>query len=647
MTTPSPRHHLRVARALLAATLIAVLGVLLAGTASADPAAGGWMPQLPQQLNSSQKQMLTDLPSADDDSNPDLGDDARSKYRMIKCSEHRDFPGCQQYPSDEDSKNIDAVFYDRQSGQLAGVWAHTPSHLAPEHLGLLNDQGVLECASLRDKIPACSWPEGMKQAGDQARFDKTTGAQNGMADGSDEQQGQTTPDLSALSPSNAARELLGNWFAQACETVGKFAGDLLVASMTWWLKTDSIDVTSGGILAGQKPTQIVVMMILALGIIGSATAMALNRRPGPAAELAIGALKFILICSLSGIVLTGALHAADDFSKQITVAGADQFGPNVKTMLGINTIQNPGGVLILGLLAALLAFVQWLIGFARQAGLVVLFALLIFAAAGQVSSWGRQWFPRIVSMMIALILYKPFAACLYSIGFKLMGDEQSLSSLMVGIMTIGLTLLALPVMLKFFDFVSTGAGGGASASTALAGAGAIGATAASQFAGSGAGGDAQSNYMDSTGPGSTGTGPEADPSPGNSGGGGGFGEPSGGGGQGETGGAGGGVGGDSTPEADMSGGDMGPGAESPDAAGGPGAAAASGGGAADLAGMDTMGAGAGAGAEGAAAGGGAAAANPYVAGAMAAKAGVDAVGSTAEGMAGAATGDDDAGPSMT
>lgn len=53
------------------------------------------------------------------------------------------------------------------------------------------------------------------------------------------------------------------------------------------------------------------------------------------------------------------------------------------------------------------------------------------------------------------------------------------------------------------------------------------------------------------------------------------------------------------------------------------------------------------GAAAAGASGGAAAANPYVAAAMVAKAGVDAVGDSAEGMAGAATGDDDAGPSMT
>lgn len=625
-------------RGAMTVLVVATLGCILAATAAADPA-DGWMPQLPQTLTPQQKEMLSDLPSADDDSNPDFGDDARRRYQMIKCRDHRDFPGCQQYPAQEDSKNIDAVFYDRQTGQLAGVWAHTPSHLAPEHLGLLNDEGTLECAQLRNKIPSCSWPEGMDQAGDQARFERQTGNQNGMADGSNQRQGETEVDLSALSPSNAARELLGNWFAQACESVGKFAGDLLVASMTWWLKTDSIDVTSGGILAGQKPTQIVVMMILALGIIGSATAMALTRRPGPAAELALGALKFILICSLSGIILTGALHAADDFSKQITAAGAEQFGPNVKTMLGINTLANPGGVLFMGLLAALLSFVQWLIGFARQAGLVVLFALLIFAAAGQVSSWGRQWFPRIVSMMIALILYKPFAACLYSIGFKLMGNEKSLSSLMVGLMTIGLTLLALPVMLKFFAFIAPGAAGGASAATMLAGAGATGAVAANQFAGSGAGGDAQSNYMDSTGPNSASSGPEADPSPGNSGGGGGFGEPSGGGSQGERGGA----SGDSAPEADMGGGDLGPGAESPDAAGGPG------GGVTDVG--STEGAAVAGGAEGGAAAagasGGAAAANPYVAAAMVAKAGVDAVGDSAEGMAGAATGDDDAGPSMT
>lgn len=633
---PTPRRMTPMRRVLvvLVTTLVTAAAMMAAVVvpAAADPAsASGWMPPQPPALTSEQKSWLKPLDGAGDN------DD---KYVMISCSEHPDFAGCAKHEPSEQSKDVDAYVFNAADNSYAGVKAMVPEQLAREHRDLLDDNGVLDCEKARNKIPACGNPAATPkpaQFDEQGRFIKLT--EGGTAEG------ETSTDLSALNPANAGKEMLDNWFAQACETVGKFAGDLLVLSMTWWLKTDSIDVTSGGILAGERPVQILVMMVLALGIISTAITMALSRRPGPAAELGVGAFKFIMICSLSGIVVTGALHAADDFARQITASGAEDFGPNMKAMLGISVIKNPGGVLFLGMVAAIISAVQWLIGFARQAGLVILFAMLIFAAAGQVSSWGRQWFPRITAMMLALILYKPFAAALYSIGFKLMGNEQSLSSIMVGIMTIGLCIVALPALMAFFKWVSPGAAGGASAATMLAGGGALAAAGIGQFSGGGgAGGDAQSNYMDSTGPSSSASGPEADPSPGNSAGGFGTGGGSGGGGEGGSS-AGGEAAGGSVPEADLGSGDFGPASESPDAGGGVPVA----GGSADPSGAAAGADGAASGAAGAEAGAaGAGAANPYVAGAMFAKEGLDSAAGAAEGLAGEATGDsDDTGPAMT
>lgn len=624
-----------------------IAAMVLAGPALADPA-DGWMPQVPKTLNAEQKGMLVEL-SKDSEGKARFGDEAQKQYRMIDCADHRDFPGCKSYPDAEDSKNLQAVIYDAD-GNYKGLWAAVPGMLAGEHSKLADDEGVIDCATAANKIPICSKPDLMspkppvalkysKSSGEFVGFrqeDGKYGLPSGQAatETCSESNGgglggvlKCTGD--ALNPANATSALLDNWFAQATETIGKFAGDLLVLSMTWWLRTDSINVTSGGILAGERPVQVVVMMIIFLGIIGSATGMAMMRRAGPAAELAMGALKFVLIASLAGVVVAGAVNASDDFAKEIITNGAD-FGPQMRKMLGIATLQNPGGVLVMGLIAAVLSLIQWIIGFARQAGLVILFALLIFAAAGQVSTWGRQWFPRIAAMMLSLILYKPMAAAIYKIGFTLMGSEESLSSLMVGIMTIALAILALPAMLKFFDFAATSVAGGASVAGIVAGAG-MAAGAMSSMGGGGGGGDAQSNYMNSTGPGSNGEG-EGDPTPGNS--------PEAGGGTG-SGEATTGTGGEASPssEADLGSGGMGPASE---ASTGPGAGG-------DLGGMP--GAGMGEGGEmagGAMAGGGAAAAGgPVGAGVMAAKEGLDAVAGAAESLAGEATGGGEStGPDM-
>ncbi|WP_146194914.1 hypothetical protein [Gordonia paraffinivorans] len=604
-------------------TLVGCVAALAAAApAIADPdTAPGWMPDQPPPLTAEHQAWLEPMDSGDPD----------GKYLRIDCAKHPEFADCGKR-NREDSKNVDAYIFNASDNSYAGVKAMLPEQLAPEHQELLDDNGVLDCSKAANKIPTCSNPAGRPAPAhydQQGRFVK-------LAEGHGQEQGETHYDLGAtFNPATYAEDLLDNWFAQACETFGKFAGDLLVLSMTWWLKTDSINVTSGGVLAGERPVQLLVVMIVALGIISTAITMVLSRRPGPAAELAVGAFKFILICSLSGFIVTGALNAADDFSAQIVSDGAEEFGPVMKTMLGIAVLKNPAGVLILGLLTTLLGVVQWLIGFARQAGLVVLFAMLILAAAGQTSSWGRQWFPRIVATMIALILYKPMCATFYTIGFKLMGNEQSLSSVMVGLMTLGLCVIAMPALMAFFKWVSPGVGGGMGAATMLAGAGAVGAGMASNFAGGGSGGDAQSNYMDSTGPNST-SGAESDPSPGNSASG--FG--SGGGSGGGSGDGGGEAAGGATPEADLGSDDMGPGSESPDAGGVPVAGT---GGADPTAAAGAAEGGAAAGA----AGGGAAAANQYVAAAMAAKEGLDTAASAANDLAAEATGESDTGPSMS
>lgn len=647
----------------------AVLGTMMsASPATADPGQG-WMPNPPKTLNSEQKSMLTELPK-DSEDKPRYGDQAQTQYRMIDCQEHTDFKGCEKHPDSEDSKNIQGVIYDTD-GNYQGVWAATPGALAREHAELADDKGVIDCAKLANKLPSCAMPELMAPKPPLAmKFDKATGefvgfrqenGDYGLPTGSGAEESCFDSDgaggvagmahrvgnaakcmVNSANPSKAAEELLDNWFAQAAETVGKFAGDLLVLSMTWWLRTDSINVTSGGILAGERPIQVVVLMIIVLGIIGSAAGMVMMRRAGPAAELGMGALKFVLIASLAGIVVAGAMNAADDFAKQIITSGTDNFGPHMKQMLGIATLRNPGGVLTLGVVAVALSFIQWVIGFARQAGLVILFALLIFAAAGQVSTWGRQWFPRISAMMLSLILYKPFAAAIYKIGFNLMGDEESLSSVMVGLMTIALAIIALPTMLKFFDFAATSVAGGASVGGVLAAAGIAGAAGASMMpsgGGGSGGGDAQSNYMASTGPGTNG-GPEADPSPGNSPNGPGNG-PDGNGSSGE------GPNSEAaqTPEADVGNDGMGPASEASPGSGEsdgvplPGSTGAENGAAEGTA------------ADGATSGAttGAAGAHPAVTAAFAAKEGLNAAGNAAESLASDATGssaNDETGPGM-
>ncbi len=313
-------------------------------------------------------------------------------------------------------------------------------------------------------------------------------------------------------------------FGKVAESTGQAAGDMLRTSMTWWVKSDSINIDPRAIADVQRPLQGVFVLIMMAGILGTAIVMAVSRRGQPAAELLLGAFKYVAITSLSLVVLQGALSAGDGVAKQL-VNNSDKFGESLATLIGLQTLTNPVMVFLLGVLCFLLALVQWIFGFIRQAGILVLASMIAFAAAGQLSSWGRQWFPRIASAIVALVLYKPMAAMIYSIGFKFMGTGRDLSTAVIGVMVIALAVIALPAMMKFFSFVGNGVGGG-SGGGGLALAAAGGASAARLMGGGGGGGEApapqgntstsQASYMNSTGPGTGQADP--DPSPGTGGG---------------------------------------------------------------------------------------------------------------------------------
>ena len=327
--------------------------------------------------------------------------------------------------------------------------------------------------------------------------------------------------------SSAAGAAADSAFGKVAESTGQAAGDMLRTSMTWWVKSDSINLDPTAIADVQRPLQGVFVLIMMAGVLGTAIVMAMSRRGQPAAELLMGAFKYVAITSLSLVVLQGALSAGDDVAKQL-VHNSDKFGDSLAQLIGIQTLTNPVMVFLLGVLCFLLALVQWIFGFIRQAGILVLASMIAFAAAGQLSSWGRQWFPRIASSIVALVLYKPMAAMIYSIGFKFMGTGKDLSTAVIGVMVIALAVIALPSMLKFFSFVGNGIGGGGGGGLALAAAG--GASASRMMGGGGGGGGeapapqgdsstSQASYMNSSGPGTGQADP--DPSPGSGGGGGG------------------------------------------------------------------------------------------------------------------------------
>jgi hypothetical protein len=136
-------------------------------------------------------------------------------------------------------------------------------------------------------------------------------------------------------------------------------------------------------------------------------------------------------------------------------------------------------VVVLGIVAIIISAIQAVLMLFRQGALIVLAGVLPLAAAGMLTPATRRWFPRVTGWMLALIFYKPAAAAVYATAFTMIGTGKDPRTVLMGFTMVFLSLLALPVLMRFFTWttghVADASGGGGFLQTALQGAVAVGA----------------------------------------------------------------------------------------------------------------------------------------------------------------------------
>lgn len=290
----------------------------------------------------------------------------------------------------------------------------------------------------------------------------------------------------------------GSAFQSIADSTGQAAGDFLVSSLTWWVSTPSVDPTDSTIATLQARTVPLVVIIMMVSVLVQAIRMIITRKKDPLVTVGVGLLRYFLVNALGITVIAGALQASDALSSWLVAQSMNDFATHMQGLLSSAVLTNPFALLALGALGFILAVIQWLLGFLRQAGILVLAVMLPLAASGSLTQSTRIWLNRMLPWMVSLIVYKPCAALIYSVGFSFMANGQDLSTVLTGIMILILACIAMPTLLKFFSWggVELGrrSGGG--------GGGMMGAVGAMSLAGSSSGssGVTQAAYMDAQGP---------------------------------------------------------------------------------------------------------------------------------------------------
>lgn len=226
--------------------------------------------------------------------------------------------------------------------------------------------------------------------------------------------------------------------------------------------------------------------------------MAIEHRAQPGKDLAAALVRLMVVNGTSIGLLAAGVAGGDAFSVWIidqSTAGTD-FGTNMTALLSMAALSVVGVivVILLGLAALFASLMQVIVMIARGGLLVITTGVLPLAASFTNLPAGRAWYQKIVGWTVAAVLYKPAAAIVYAVAFRLSGQHvfgsDGLISVLTGLMLMVMALFALPALMRLavplVQAAHLGSGGAAGGAVA----GGLVATGAQiiQLRGSGGGG---------------------------------------------------------------------------------------------------------------------------------------------------------------
>ena len=273
---------------------------------------------------------------------------------------------------------------------------------------------------------------------------------------------------------------------------------IVTSSIDWWVQLPSPDLAAEPAVGRlQQWTLPIAVAVAVAGLIIAGTRMALSRKANPLIDAGSGLFTIAATSAVGVLLPTLLLKAGDAWSTWILNASAGgQFAARLTDVLTLGGAA-PAVVVVLGIAAIVISAIQAVLMLFRQGALVILAGMMPLAAAGTLTPGTRSWFKRVAGWELALIFYKPAAALVYATAFTLIGTGKSVQAFLTGFAMVVMSLLALPVLMRFFSWttgqVADSAAGGGFLQTALSGAVAVGALRGSSggFGGSGAAGQAR------------------------------------------------------------------------------------------------------------------------------------------------------------
>jgi hypothetical protein len=249
---------------------------------------------------------------------------------------------------------------------------------------------------------------------------------------------------------HAAGAIAGSVVSGIAHNVQSGIAWLVSATVDWWIQVPSPSLAAEPAVGALQDWLLPVTVAVAvMAMLVAAGKIALTRKANPLVDVGYG-LAIVAATSALGVLLPSMLvRAGDAWSSWVLAQSTGgQFGSRLTDVLILKGA-SPAVVIVLGVVAIVMAAIQAVLMLFRQAALVVLAGVLPLAAAGALAPATRGWFRRVTGWMLALIFYKPAAAAVYAAAFALLGRGKDPRTVLMGFAMVLLSLLALPVLMKF------------------------------------------------------------------------------------------------------------------------------------------------------------------------------------------------------
>jgi len=280
-------------------------------------------------------------------------------------------------------------------------------------------------------------------------------------------------------PGDVVGAIGGSVLDRVTESMARAVEANLELFTTLWLKVPSPNPQQEAVAATQQNLEWITLFVAACGLLVALVRIGVKASLVEAVAVPRMYLIVILVSAAGGTVVAQLLQAGDAMAPWL-VEQATEGNFSSETTALIQAAQltqvGVGPGLLLGALALLASALQVAAMFIRAALLLVLMAWLPTVAAASGTEAGMHRLKQIGAWIFAMVIYKPVAAVIYSVGFLTLQQDQGGSfddigaasfDLILGMTIILLAVIALPALIKFLVPIAARAGSGVSPAAAI------------------------------------------------------------------------------------------------------------------------------------------------------------------------------------